>query len=141
MNTAENVRWGESMEWCSIVEGFANHFKETILYLKGAVEGYKAYCIYSRDQSCSNLDKRMEGNKTRLRSYQTVDMIQVGLRGDQNQNGGRGDGVKWMDLSNIEKVEWLDVNEKNNLSEWLYMHEKDNPRVTSRILVSGFSQL
>lgn len=69
------------------------------------MEGYKAYCIYSRDQSCSNLDKRMEGNKTRLRSYQTVDMIQVGLRGDQNQNGGRGDGVKWMDLSSIEKVE------------------------------------
>ena len=47
----------------SIVEGFANHFTETVLYLKGDREALRVLgliCFYSKDLSCSNLAKRME---------------------------------------------------------------------------------
>ena len=89
----------------SIVEGFANHFTETVLYLKGNREALRVLgliCFYSKDLSCSNVAKRMEeGNGREHFYYKTVGTIQEGKGGVQNQSGDRVDGVKGMDVNDF----------------------------------------
>ena len=89
----------------SIVEGFANHFTETVLNLKGNREALSVLGLvwfYSKDHSCSNMAKRMERGSGREHfHYKTIGIIQEGKGGVWNQSGDRGDGVKGMDVSDI----------------------------------------